>query len=103
MDADAGSSGFEETNPLLVDGQLAWALTSGGADGREFAGSAADAERLGSAACAGLIGDRYEDVRVDRSQESWSGWFRAVVRDDTWVLTGAHEARVTFLYLTDTD
>ena len=73
------------------------ALTSGGADGCELAGSAADAERLGSAACAGLIGDRCEDVRVDRSHASWSGWFGAVVRDGTRVLTDAREARVTLL------
>jgi len=99
---DDPASGFEESNPLLWDGQLAWVLTSGGAHGG-FEGSAADAKRLGREVSDEVIGDRFEDFRLDRSQEYWSEWFGGVAWDETWVLTDSRQQRVTLLCTTDSD
>lgn len=96
------AAGFEESHPLLWDGQLAGALTWRGSHGR-FPGSAADAKRLGREVSDEVIGGRYEEFRLDLSHEYWAEWFGAVAWDETWVLTDARQQQVTLLCVTDTD
>ncbi len=93
---------FEESSALLLDGQLAGALVWGGPYGK-FDGSEAEAKRVGVEVCVELIGDRYEDFRIDRSHGEWSEWFQAVAWDGTWLITDKRNQRVTLLCITDTD
>lgn len=50
-----------------------------------------------------LIGDRYEDVRVDLSHAAWTPWFRDVAWDTTIVVTDRGRREVTVLLATDSD
>ncbi len=93
---------FEESNPLLLDGQLAAALVWGGPY-QEFDKTQAEAKRMCVEVCEELVGGRYEDFRVDRSSAAWSGWFHETVWDGTWVITDKRSERVTLLCITDTD
>jgi hypothetical protein len=102
IDANPMDANFEESSALLLDGQLAGALVWGGPYGK-FDGSEAEAKRVGVEVCSELIGDRYEDFRVDRSHGSWADWFHAVAWDCTWVITDKRNERVTLLCITDTD
>jgi len=102
IDANPMQAKFEESSALLLDGQVAGALVWGAAHG-QFDGSEAEAKKLGVDFCSELIGDRYEDFRVDRSHGYWSDWFGAVVWDHTWLITDRRNQRVTLLCTTDTD
>ena len=92
---------FEESSPLTLDGDIAQALLWRG--GGAFTGTAAEAKRLGVAASSELIGDRYEDFRVDTSDAPWSPWFGGICWDHTWAITDLRDQRVTLITITDTD
>lgn len=87
---------------LMLDGAWAGLLVSGGAH-RRFEGSAREAKALASAATEAIIGDRFEDFRVDVSYEAWTPWFADVAWDCTYVLTDLRNAEITVLCTTDTD
>ena len=93
---------FSYSSPLTLDGDLAAQLTWGGAY-TSFGAGGAVAKRIGAAFSADVIGDRYEDFRIDHTHESWSPWFFDVAWDRTWVITDRRDQRVTLLCLTDTD
>ena len=76
---------FTESSPFLLGGSLAWALASGGAHARHARGPV-DAKRLGDAAAAELVRDRYDEVRVFESGTAWSAFFRGVAWDHTWIV-----------------
>lgn len=101
-DARAASRTFTESAALHLDGDLALALVQGGAYAR-FAGPWVEAKRLAQDVCQELFGDRFEDVRVDRSDAAWSPWFHGVAWDQSWVVTDKRHQRMTLICLTDTD
>ena len=92
---------FEESSPLTLDGDIAEALLFRG--GGAFAGTAAEAKQLGVAVSSELIGDRYEEFRVDISDAPWSPWFGDICWDYTWVITDLRDQRVTLITITDTE
>ena len=102
IEAEPIAATFAESSPLLLDGQLAAALVEGGPY-QNFDKSQAEAKRVGVEVCKELIGDRYEDFRVDRSSASWSKWFHGTFWDGTWIITDKRSQRLTLLCLTDTD
>lgn len=85
-----------------MDGDLAAQLKWGGAY-NSFDGTGADAKRLGLAFSTDIIGDRYDDFRVDHTHEAWSPWFFNVAWDHTWIITDKRHERVTLFCVTDTD
>jgi hypothetical protein len=93
---------FRFLSPLSLDGSIAAQLKWGGAYGN-FEGSGADAKKLGAGFSAEIIGDRFDDFRIDETSNSWSRWFHAVAWDHTWVITDKRDQRVTLLCITDTD
>lgn len=92
----------EWAGSLTLDGAWAGLLVEGGAYGR-FAGTAREAKTIAAAATDALMGDRFEDFRVDVSHEAWTPWFADVAWDATYVLTDLRDAEVTVLCMTDTD
>lgn len=88
--------------PLTLDGEWAALLVSGGAY-KAFEGSAREAKDLAGAATDALIGDRFEDFRVDASDQAWTPWFANVAWDVTYVLTDKRNAQMTVLCTTDND
>jgi hypothetical protein len=94
---------FERSSPLILDGELAQTLVWGGAHTGFPSMAGAKAKALASAFCAGLFGDRYDDVDVDHSWARWSGWFKGIAWDATWVITDRRYRQVTVLAITDTD
>ena len=101
-DERAASRTFTESAALHLDGDLALALVQGGAYAR-FEGPWAGAKRIAHTVCQELFGDRFEDVRVDRSDAAWSQWFHEVAWDHSWVVTDRRRQRMTLICLTDTD
>lgn len=93
---------FERSSALTLDGDLARTLQWGGAYTHPSM-PGAQAKALGAAFCADLFGDRYDDVDVDHSWARWSGWFKGIAWDATWVVTDRRHRHVTVLCLTDTD
>lgn len=93
---------FDESDPLLLDGQLAKALVYGGPY-QKFDKPQVEAKRMCLEVCEELMGDRYEDFRLDRSSTSWAHWFHGTFWDGTWVITDKRSERVTLLCITDTD
>ncbi|MCF4121739.1 hypothetical protein L1785_12170 [Antribacter sp. KLBMP9083] len=92
----------EWAGALTLDGTLAALIVQGGPYDR-FRGTAAQAKELASAAVHSLVGDRYEDFRVDYSGTAWTPWFWDETWDHTYVITDNGRAEVTVLCLTDTD
>ena len=101
-DERAASRTFTESAALHLDGDLALALVQGGAYAR-FEGPWAGAKRIAHTVCQELFDDRFEDVRVDRSDAAWSPWFHEVAWDHSWVVTDRRRQRMTLICLTDTD
>jgi hypothetical protein len=97
-----GATEFERSTSLVLDGELASSLQWGGAY-TDPPMPGAQAKRLGSAFCASLFGDRYDDIAVDRSSARWSLWFKGVAWDSTWVVTDRRYRHLTVLCLTDVD
>lgn len=93
---------FERSSALTLDGDLARALQWGGAHTHPSM-PGAQAKALGAAFCADLFGDRYDEIDVDHSRARWSGWFKGIAWDATWVVTDRRLRHVTVLCLTDTD
>jgi hypothetical protein len=93
---------FEERNAVELDGMIASALLWGGSS-HSYKGRAAEAKRIGTAFSDGIVGDRYEDFRVDDSFQAWSGWFDDIAWDFTWVLTDRRAKVMTVLFVTDAD
>ena len=87
---------------LMLDGAWAGLIVQGGAYER-FRGTAREAKDLAAGAVHALIGDRFEDIRVDVSHEAWTPWFANVAWDHTCVLTDTRNAEITVLCITDTD
>lgn len=98
FDADT----FEERGALELDGMLASALVWGGSSA-SFKGRAAEAKRIGQAFSEAVVGERYEDFRVDDSFQAWSGWFADVAWDFTWVITDRRRKVMTVVFVTDDD
>lgn len=94
--------GFSRSQALVLDGTLARALQWGGAYSDQPAMPGSKAKALGSAFCASVFGDRYDDMDVDESSARWSNWFKGVAWDNTWVVTDKRRRRVTVLCITDT-
>jgi hypothetical protein len=93
---------FEWGSSLVLDGELARALVTGGAYKR-FEGTPRAAKEIGARVCDALFGDRFLDVEVFRCWKAWSSWFHDVAWDSTWVLIDRRFQRVSFLFSTDTD
>lgn len=99
-----GDTSFERTSSLILDGTLARTLQWGGAYsdlGHAMPGALAKA--MGTAFCASVFGDRYDDVDVDYSSTRWSRWFRGIAWDATWVITDKRRRHLIALCITDTD
>lgn len=96
-------AGFTRSSSLILDGTLACTLQWGGAYGDLPAMPGAEAKVLGSAFCAALFGDRYDDIDVDYSGAPWSRWFAGVAWDGTWIITDRRQRHLTVLCVTDTD
>ena len=94
--------GLRESSPLMLDGEVACALTWGGAC-RDFDGSAAQAKRLGLRFSKAVVGDRYEDFHVDRTSSAWSSWFRGLLWDQTLIITDLRYKTVLVVCATDAD
>jgi hypothetical protein len=92
----------EWSGALALDGTLAARLVHGGAY-QKFTGPAHQAKAISAAAVQALIGQRYEDIRVDRSTTAWTPWFYDIAWDLTIVLTDYAHATITTLCVTDTD
>lgn len=98
----AAVTGFERSSSLILDGELARSLQWGGAY-TEPSMPGAQAKKMGSAFCASLFGDRYDDIDVDYSSARWSYWFKGVAWDSTWVITDKRRRHLTALCITDVD
>ncbi len=95
---------FTRSHALVLDGALARALQWGGAYSElSPAVPGPQAKALGSAFCAGVFGDRYDEVDVDESPARWSYWFKGIAWDWTWVVTDKRRRRMTVLCITDVD
>lgn len=104
VDALPKSAEFEwnTENAFALDGQLGALVFWGGAY-EQFAGTAAEAKKLGNDFCAALFGTRYSEVAVYRSHRPWSPWFFDIAWDATWLIIDKRERRVSLLAVTDTD
>jgi len=93
---------FERSSSLLLDGELARQLQwSDLRTDPPMAG--AEAKALGAGFCASCFGERYDDIDVDWTSARWSGWFKGVAWDATWVITDRRFRHLTVLCLTDVD
>ena len=101
---DRVAAGLEQqwAGALTLDGAWAGLIMQGGAYER-FCGTAREAKNLAAQAVNALIGDRFEDFRVDLSHDAWTPWFKNVAWDHTYVLTDTRNAEITVFCITDTD
>ncbi len=99
---DVGGLRQHPAGALVLDGLWAHLISGGGAYQR-FAGTAREAKTLAAAAVDALVGDRFEDFRVDITHDAWTPWFHGVAWDSTYVLTDLRDAQITVLCITDTD
>lgn len=101
---DRAAAGLKEqwAGSLMLDGAWAGLILQGGAYER-FRGTGREAKDLAARAVHAMIGDRFEDFRIDVSYESWTPWFANVAWDRTCVLTDTRNAEITVLCITDTD
>jgi hypothetical protein len=99
-----GDLGFEQrwAGSLCLDGILAGVIVTGGAY-KAYQGPAREAKALAAAAVEALTQNRFEDFRLDVSDEPWSPWFFDIAWDHTLVLTDFANAELTVLCITDTD
>lgn len=68
---------FVRSHSLILDGTLARALQWGGAYSPHLpAMPGKQAKTLGSALCASVFDDRYDDIDVDDSSTRWTNWFK---------------------------
>jgi hypothetical protein len=100
--ASLNSIKWEWWSPYLLGGDLARTLMFGGAY-RKYEKGGRSAKDLGEGVCSDLFGDRFEDVRVLRTGDAWSGWFRKIAWDMTWVGVDKRDLKIWVLCLTDTD
>ena len=98
----AAATGFERSSSLTLDGELARSLQWGGAY-TDPAMPGARAKALGSAFCASLFENRYDDIDVDYSGARWSYWFKGIAWDSTWVITDKRHQHLSVLCVTDVD
>jgi hypothetical protein len=92
---------FERVHPLEFDGQLATWLF----DGSIYTSApmkASEAKRLGTAAVAELIADRYEAFTIYRTLTSWAHWLSDLLRA-TWVIIDRERDIATVLCVADSD
>lgn len=94
--------GFRQVSPLILDGAIAERLTWGGAY-HQFKGSAAEAKRLGQRFSDYLSGERYEGIKVCRSDKDWIDDYPFAHWDTTWIIFDAPSAVVWVIYITDSD
>lgn len=87
---------------LTLDGHLAGVIASPMFYPDEWTGSAADAKRLAVGLVGEVIGERYEDFDVFRTNERWAPWFWGLMRL-TWLLVDRRAGVLTLLCFRDTD
>jgi hypothetical protein len=87
---------------IVVECELADLVNRGGAYGH-FGGTPREAKRLSQAFCDTVIGERFDEFFVFKSNEPWSRWFKGQAWDETWVLADLGEGRAWSLCVTDTD
>jgi hypothetical protein len=99
---DQVTAKFEQQSPLLMPGYMAWVLDDGGPYKRPEM-TALQIRDLANAAVDQMIGGRFENALFFHSHAPWSGFFRNVAWDHTWILTQMQERRVHVILATDTD
>jgi hypothetical protein len=92
---------FERVHPLEFDGQLATWLFDGGIY-TSAPMKASEAKRLGTAAVAELIADRYEAFTIYRTLTSWAHWLSDLLCC-TWVIIDRERDIATVLCVADSD
>jgi hypothetical protein len=92
---------FERVHPLEFDGQLARWLFEGGIYTTAPI-KASEAKRLGTAAVAALIADRYEAFTIYRTLTSWAHWLSDLLCC-TWVIIDRERDIATVLCVADSD
>lgn len=93
---------FAWSSPFVLGGNMAWALSSGGAYERHSRG-AVDAKKLADLAANEMIHDDYDNILVFESHLPWSSFFMDVAWDGTWVIIDKLKRFVHVLIATDTD
>ncbi|PEP87618.1 hypothetical protein [Bacillus toyonensis] len=89
-------------NSLILDGEFAIKIIKGGAY-LKFKGSPQEAKRLGDEFCKCLFQDRFLDIHVFYSDNSWTKWFYDVHWDSTWIIFDGKENKLWLICMTDTD
>jgi len=93
---------FKPGSLFTLDGEIAQALFQGGAYQR-FDGTGSQAKDLGRAFVHNLFSERYDEIVVYQSSEAWSGWFRGIAWDATWIMIDQRHLTIDILCLTDAD
>ena len=93
---------FAQTSSLILDGQVAERLVFGGAY-REFIGTPKQAKDLAQQFTQCIFGDRYSDVKIYTSHDSWCDWFHDVAWDTTWLIFDQPMSKLWIVCVTDTD
>ena len=87
---------------LTLDGEFAHVLLEGGAYER-FSGKPREAKAIGVATYVGLFGDRFQPLRVYRSDVAWAEFFFDVAYDVSWLICDDTARELTLICITDTD
>lgn len=93
---------WEWSSPYVLDGDLARTLVAGGAY-EAYSGSGKDAKNIGEHFCHALFGDRFDEIQVFKTYETWSNWFYGIAWDQTWICVDKGNGYILALILTDTD
>jgi hypothetical protein len=96
------SFGFEWGNAFTLAGELADALSTGGAYVKH-AGGPGNAFGVADDFRKWLFGDRFDEVLVLKSIKPWSAWFCDVAWDGTWLVVDKRKNNASVLAVTDTD
>jgi hypothetical protein len=91
---------FELLSAFDLGGEIAKALTSGGAD-LAHRPRASESLELAHSFVDALVGRRAEEFVVLRSRAAWSAWFACDVWDRTWAIADAGTDQVWLLCVTD--
>ena len=101
-EVETGSFGFELEDGFTLSGKLTKTLVRGGAYERHQAGPG-DAFFVADEFRRWLYHDRFDEVLVLRSWESWSPWFFDIAWDETWLIFDKRLSKFAVLTMTDTD
>ncbi|MCA9176210.1 MAG: hypothetical protein KDB14_17105 [Planctomycetales bacterium] len=93
---------WQLTNPLAMEGDLAYQLLMGGAYD-SFEGGLEEARSLARAFIDSLLDDRVLQASAAWCHAPWTPWFADVAWDTTYLIRDMEARRFTLLAITDSD